>query len=347
MTPVEATSGGEDRQNALCRALSPLMARAYAAIRRLRAPVFPRTVFIETTSRCNLRCPICPRDRMKREAGDMTMDLFETIADELAVHDERGELRMVGLHFFGDPLMHPRIIEMINLIGGRLPNLRRRGLHRDPLQGLCTSTNALLLTEDLVEPLLSSSLTWLGVAVDAATETTYAQVHGADRFDLLVSKVQRLLEANAASDRDLPTIGLQFVETPGTEDEVEAFVEMWRPYVEASENVRAVIKPFTTWAGQIGGAPGPGWYFSTPCSYPWEMLVVVSDGRVAPCCYDMDCTMELGRVPDQTLEEIWHGERLRGLREKLLRVDFSGLQLCRSCDKSRTYLSRLLPFLRR
>ncbi len=328
-------------QHPICRALSPLAARAYSYLKRLRAPSFPHSVFIETTSRCNLRCPICPRDRMQREPGDMDVGLFTTIAEELHEHDAHNELKLVGLHFFGDPLMHPRIVEMIEIIGSRLPNLRKLGMRRDPMQGLGMSTNALLLRPELVEPLLDSRLTTLGVSVDATTESVYRQMHGSERWDLLVENVRGLLEANVRQPRELPTIGLQYIDTPQTHDQLERFREMWREYTEPVANVRTVVKPFTDWAGQIEDRRSSnGWFLSTPCRSPWEMLAIASDGRVVPCCYDMDCRMTLGRVPDQSLQEIWEGEPLKRLRERLRTGRFDNLPLCSDCDKARTYLIR-------
>lgn len=279
---------------------------------------------------------------MTRPAGDMPPEIFEAVVNELGAQDERGVLELVGLHFFGDPLMHPRITEMIEQIGARLPNLRKLGEQRNPMRGLATSTNALLLTEDKVEPLLDCKLTWLGIAMDATSEMTYRKMHGSERWDLIVANVERLLEANRARPRRLPTIGLQIIETPETAAEIQAFRGRWQHYAEDAENVKIVVKPFSTWAGQVEGEGKLSpWFFTTPCLSPWNMLAVCSDGRVAPCCYDMDCTMSLGKVPEQSLAEIWQAEPVRELRKKLGSGQFRGLRLCRNCDHARTHLRRL------
>lgn len=273
----------------------------------------------------------------------MDVALLERIAEELGEHDARRELRLVGLHFFGDPLMHPQIVKMIEIVGSRVPNLRKLGELHDPMRGLGMSTNALLLSEDLVEPLLTSRLTWLGVAVDATSETTYRRMHGSERWELLGRNVERLLEANRERQRELPVIGLQYIESPETAGMVAQFHEMWSDHAESARNVETVVKPFTSWAGQVDDrlTTSP-WHFTTPCLSPWEMLVVVSDGRVVPCCYDMDCSMTLGRLPDQTLQEVWEAEPLERLRERMLTGRLDDLVLCRNCEKARTY-----PFGRR
>ncbi len=335
--------GDRQQQNAICRLLAPLTARGYTWLKKLKPDSFPRTVIVETTSRCNLRCPICPRDRMKRQAGDMPPEIFDSLVEELARHDEREELELVALHFFGDPLMHPQIMDMIEQIGSRLPNLRKLGELRDPMRGLGTSTNALLLDEDKIEALLDSKLTWLGIAMDATSEMLYRSMHGSEKWDMLVHNVECLLEANAARPRHLPTIGLQIIQTADTAAEIETFQARWEHYTNSAQNVQIVVKPFTNWAGQIDTPARAPWYFTTPCTWPWRALVVCSDGQVAPCCYDMDCTMRLGKVPEQTLEEIWNSEPVRGLREQLRSGRLAGLELCHHCEEARTHLRRFLP----
>jgi radical SAM protein with 4Fe4S-binding SPASM domain len=47
------------------------------------------------------------------------------------------------------------------------------------------------------------------------------------------------------------------------------------------------------------------------CYDPWQKLMVGMDGRVLPCCYS---EMEMGNLYQQTLSEIWMGERYRYLR---------------------------------
>ncbi len=273
----------------------------------------------------------------------MTPEVFDAVAEELGEQDEKNALHLVVLHSFGDPLMDPNIIQRIEAVGSRMPNLRKLGSLRDPMQGLSLSTNALLLSEELVGPLLDSKLTWLGISIDATSEVTYRQIHGAEKWDLLISNVARLLEANADNSSGFPTIGLQIIDAPGMQEEIEAFRTRWEPYVKRMDNVRVVVKPYQDWAGQIEGKTKQSpWHFKTPCQWLWEMLVVCSDGRVAPCCYDMDCSMPLGSVPEQSLQEMWKGPALNRIRQKMLSGDLSSLPLCETCHNARTPLSRAI-----
>ncbi len=48
---------------------------------------------------------------------------------------------------------------------------------------------------------------------------------------------------------------------------------------------------------------------------PWYRLFIEYDGRVTPCCQS---EYELGNLSEQTLEEVWNGPRIKGLRKMLM-----------------------------
>ena len=70
---------------------------------------FPRHLFIETTSRCNLSCWHCPRPKIE---NDMDMGMFQDIIIEASDYGKRS----FSLHLFGEPLLDPFIIERMKYI---------------------------------------------------------------------------------------------------------------------------------------------------------------------------------------------------------------------------------------
>src|SRR3990172_1700346 len=93
---------------------------------------YPDRMYIESTNVCNLSCIMCPNGTsgMKRPKGYMDFELFKRIVNEMAPHVET-----TTLHIWGEPLLHPKIIDMISYCKAKsLP---------------CEiSTNATLLTQD-------------------------------------------------------------------------------------------------------------------------------------------------------------------------------------------------------
>ncbi|MBU1039479.1 MAG: radical SAM/SPASM family putative metalloenzyme maturase [Proteobacteria bacterium] len=94
---------------------------------------FPQTLFIESTTRCNLACPMCVKNQpgWQGGAGDMDYALFQRLGPAFA------HARAVVLNGMGEPLMHPDLPRMVAFAKARMPEGGWCGLQ----------TNALLLDE--------------------------------------------------------------------------------------------------------------------------------------------------------------------------------------------------------
>ncbi len=64
------------------------------------------------------------------------------------------------------------------------------------------------------------------------------------------------------------------------------------------------------------------------CSWPWDILVMLCDGRVVCGCADPYGKRVLGDTRTQSIHDIWNGPTIRGLREDLNR---GGSKFCGDC----------------
>ncbi|MEW6096603.1 MAG: radical SAM protein [bacterium] len=101
---------------------------------------FPTVLQIELTNRCNLNCIMCPRQGMSRQVGDMSLELFKQIVEQL-----KGKTELAILHLLGESLLNPHLFEMIDYCkeGGIMTVL---------------STNSTLLRGEKVQKLLDFKL---------------------------------------------------------------------------------------------------------------------------------------------------------------------------------------------
>lgn len=329
-------------QSPLMKALNPLAAPLYSRLRYPRVPDFPRSFMIETTSRCNLNCRMCPRGQMRRPAQDMAPELFRSIIDQIAEYDRCDTIELVALHGFGEPLMHPELCDFIEYAGSRLPNLLKRGMLREAVKGLAISTNAVLMDEDRARPLLDSKLTWLGVSLDGSTAETFEAMRVGARFDEVAANISRLLEINRRTPRALPTIAIQVIASRTTEPEFSAVVRRWREVAGPVENVRIELKPYTDWAGQVQAeelhsADQRRHFLQVNCGYAHHTMVIAANGQLGLCCRDVQADQGLGSAMDTPLRELWHGLRLNEIRRKLASGWMGDLRLCCNCEMSRKY----------
>lgn len=288
---------------------------------RGRAVVFQ----VELTNHCPMRCRMCPRThRMSRPLGYMSREVYERIVDQATASTSR-----MFLHHFGDSLMHPGIGDHISYASGR-------GIQA------YLSANPVLLTEKRSRALVKSGLHELVLSLDGVTAETSALVRGraAADVDLAERRIKTLLDVREALGSATPRVILQIVRQRQNMHEVEAWLAKWRqePRID-----RLKVKQFITWDGrdeainELRPDAEPVKPRAVVCDKPWTSVTVLWDGTVVPCCYDFDALNPLGDVTRQTLDEIWHGERVKALRRAHRDDDLAGVRLCARCTDKEGY----------
>ena len=72
----------------------------------------PPILQVETTTACNLGCPFCLRNKLCTSDEYLSFDAFCRIVDA-------AQSRYVTLHGWGEPLMHPGLVDMIRYAAGK------------------------------------------------------------------------------------------------------------------------------------------------------------------------------------------------------------------------------------
>jgi MoaA/NifB/PqqE/SkfB family radical SAM enzyme len=128
----------------------------------------PKEVIIEPTNACNLRCPVCPTHlAMKRARGFIDFELFKSIIDEFKEYKEKPKISM---NFSGEPLLHPRIDELVSYAS--------KNQHKTFI-----STNACNLTRDLSERLISAGLSHVHLCIDGMTKKSHEAYRIGSNFE--------------------------------------------------------------------------------------------------------------------------------------------------------------------
>lgn len=284
--------------------------------RNKRSHRFPPVVIVEETNRCNLRCQMCPRPKMSRAVGDMDFGLFQRIADECARH----RVEVLALHLFGEPLLHPKLPEMV------------RYAKAVGVGNVHLSTNATELKGELAEELLDSGLDSMIISFDGVNPQTYERIRRGADFEEVKGNILNFIERKKERRGTLPRITLQFVYMKETEDELEEYRRLWSGKVD-----EVYIAPFDTFAGMVNNPSShPPSYRRYPCPLLWRNLVVYWTGEVTICCRDLDGKGVVGDLRHQSLSDIWHGEELCRVR----RLHKEGIwgKFCRPCREWSWYI---------
>ena len=278
-------------------------------------PGRPYVFQVELTNFCNLKCPMCPHDLMKRDVGYMDFELFKDIVAQ--VRSTNPDLR---LHNMGESLFHKEIGRFI------------RFANESGLETILSS-NATTLTEPKIQELIDARLAWLYVSFDGISAGTYERFRKGAHYEREKAKVERLLQMRRSQGSRFPKVMMSCLSLPGTQCELEEFRAYWGSRVEA---VR--LKPADGWDGsseRINSIVADRQYpvGESICGWPWQSVVVLWDGRVVPCCHDYDGKYVLGDLRQKSLAQIFNDEPMRKLR-RLLRERRAGeVPLCRTCPR--------------
>ena len=317
-----------------------------AAERSVVAEAEPVCLYLETTNRCNLLCTTCPRTFETLEPpGDMSWELFTAIVDQLP------NIARVVLHGIGEPMMVPALPRMIrylkrrgtyvlfNTNGTLLTEKKGRELIDSGLDELRVSLDAaepaafkLVRGRDMFSRIVRRVAAFRAMQRRLAMETPRVSLW----LTGLKETVGQLADfVRLAHDMDVPEVYLQrlvyFPEGQGLARSDQAMFaggdsEEGRLIAEAEAlAARLGIAFNASGATDPAASLKPG---QTPrpwslCRRPWSLMYVTAHGRALPCCiapfsmrgYDW---FTLGDATQQTLREIWNGERYRDFRAALL-----------------------------
>lgn len=266
---------------------------------------YPAVIGIESTGRCNIDCYMCPRQEMTRGEGDMDMDLYRRIIDDVGA-----ELEFVWLQHYGEPFLHKGIFDMIRYA-------KAAGLRTG------ISTNATVLGESIIDGIFSAGLDYIILAFDGATKETYEKIRVGAKFDRVIGNIRNFLDEKVKRGEKIFTV-VQCIYMDDTENEIKAFKRIWD--VPGVDGIR--IRQVT----YSGEGRFSNWQETKPCYWLWSDPHIKWDGTVVPCCQDVNGVYALGNMRDNTLGELWNSKKMQDLRRMHIEGRGGEVELCKGCN---------------
>ena len=280
---------------------------------------FPVNLDIEPTEACNLKCVMCPTGF--NGAADTRMidvDLTRRLIDQAAAHGTYS----VKFTFRGEPALHRGLVDMVRYAKDKgIPEVQ-------------FTTNGIPYTEAKIRDLVDAGLDRIIFSIDGADKDTVERIRLGLDYDRLVANIRAFHRVRAERGGVKPFIRVQMVRTRGNRDQVERFVELWKPWVD---DIR--INDVTDRGQGDDMAVGDQRPVARRrCPQPWQRMVVSSDGQVVPCCLDWNKAWVIGDATTTPLAAIWRGARMDAMR----RVQREGRQdevtPCRGCAETASYV---------
>jgi MoaA/NifB/PqqE/SkfB family radical SAM enzyme len=152
-------------------------------------------VYVEPTTLCNLACRTCVRNAWDEPMGHMAPEIYERLMTGLG---RVPSLQKVAFWGFGEPLLHPNIVEMVaqaHALGARTELI----------------TNGLLLNPDMAHRLIDAGLDTVVVSVDGVSDQAYADVRVGAELGLVRRNLDALRDIRRGRIDGRPDVGLEFV----------------------------------------------------------------------------------------------------------------------------------------
>jgi len=281
----------------------------------------PQTLLIELTNICNANCIYCGYSSMKREKGVMGTDIFKQLIDEF---DGRGggNINLTGI--VGEPLIDSDLIDKIKYA-------RTKG----NIRNIKVSTNGILLEKIGIEKMLESGIDSILINIGGMDSKTYTRLFGLDAFCMVYENIKNLLVSNRLKgNRVVLTVVIKIVST----NEVLRS-KNYLKLKDAAGRCNAKIifdSTYDSWGGRISDDNMIGEMKlkrsrkkEECCSLLFNTLTVTWNADVVPCCRDIDGAIVLGNIMEQSIDEIWRGDRIKDLRKSFTEGNIS--PMCSRC----------------
>ena len=225
---------------------------------RLRNPISHLAkVYIEPTNCCNLTCRTCVRNNWEGVLGHMAQPTFERIIDGLQAFPLPLTVFFGG---FGEPLSHPRIMQMI-------AQAKALGASVEMI------TNGTLLTAERSRQLLEAGLDTLWVSLDGATAESYSDVRLAESLPLILDNLTAFHDLRVHSPA-FPDLGIAFVAMKRNINDLPALLRLGQRLGANHYSISGVIahteemRQEVLYALSLSDEPGPPSTWAPQISLP-------------------------------------------------------------------------------
>nr|CAA56172.1 cofactor modifying protein [Pyrococcus furiosus DSM 3638] len=319
-------------------------------------------LYLEITSRCNLRCEMCFKQHWEDEEGDMDYDLFLKILRRCReVSRAKDDILRRSI---GEPTVHPRFMDMVR-------EVKKRGF------ALGISTNGTLLTDEMLKELAELGVDLVYFSMDVLPTAQNVVTLGHILAGVTAEKIKKLVKYREEVGTHKPSIGVEVVVT---KENYKQLPELARYLLNLGVDAMLVsnLLPLTpeqvndiVYDGSIDMTPivnelykiaHNGLYIKLPyfelktervCDFDENKVAVIRwDGEVVPCYRFLHTyreyifgrekkvnTYSFGNVREKSLADIWTSERytwFRFITKNYLYPSCTDCSLRDACDFVKT-----------
>ena len=296
----------------------------------------PEILTLEPTNICTMKCPTCPTGagKLNRPKGMMSLENYKKIIDQV-----KGYTDKLVLFNYGEPFMHPKIIEMIKYA-------------KQASIFVKTSTNGeFFKNEQFCTDLINSGLDYLIICLDGADSETLKKFRVNTDFERIIKSFHTIIKLKKELHSLTPLVELQYILMKHNEHQREKMKQIAADlgvdvYAEKTAGIDINDPNFQKMAVELlPTEPSLARYEKLPdgtfklkgeisnyCPQVLSSIVINCDGNVVPCCYDLYSNHIMGNVFQQQIKDIWHGKKYQEFRQQIFRQR-KNIAMCNICSE--------------
>ncbi|MBF0118037.1 MAG: radical SAM protein [Desulfobacterales bacterium] len=278
----------------------------------------PSFIWIEPTNHCNLHCIMCPNGQglIHIKKGFMEFELYKKIINEI-----KGYASTVVLALNGEPLLHPKLSEMIKFA------------HQNHVN-ISLNTNATLLTKELSHKLLEGGLNFISFAFDGFSKNHYEKIRKGADFEKTLKNIQYFLTLKKKKKINAPYSVLSVLMLNLGENNFTEKNNFFKLFDGLIDEIR--LREVSSWGKifkdtkQFSYRNNKGYFY--PCSRLWTSISIAWNGDVVPCIYNANHEYLIGNLQYSSLKELWNHHKLLKLRRSMFDKTYLSISpLCDNC----------------
>jgi radical SAM protein with 4Fe4S-binding SPASM domain len=305
---------------------------------------YPKTLEIEVTTRCHLKCLICEHTYWKEPPRDMSFDEFKRVVDQFP------KLKWIGMTGIGSSFLNKDYLKMLRYLKSR-----------DIYVELYDSFDQ--MNEEIIAELIDLGIEKIYLSMEAATKETYEKIRVGASFERVIDNVRKLAELKREKKTPFPELWFHYIINKLNLGEMSEYVELVHSLVGDDSNYATLIYwtrlldfkevkhldvslPANLKKDAIEKTDKYGIYNLwneditrdkpiTKCTNWTEPFVLVT-GHVQPCCVINEANernyqkeFSFGNLFEEDFRDIWRSSQFKEFKSKLHQGKMPSI--CKNC----------------